>query len=238
MSESNSLVLEAVDADYGRGLVLHSVSLVTSPGAAIAILGANGAGKTTLVRVITGILRPKAGRVLFEGRDVTDLKVSAHARLGIVMVPEGRMVFPDLTVQENLALGAMGAGVPKKRMGEERVYSIFPELEKLRRRRTGMLSGGEQQMVAIGRAIVANPKLMILDEPSLGLAPLLVERMYEALATLMTESTISLLVIEQNTSIALGFCRRSYVLRNGSVVAEGDAASLGNPEVLARLYLG
>lgn len=238
MSEALGLEVEHVCADYGQGGVLDDLSLVGAPGKATAILGANGAGKTTLARVLAGVIRPTSGRVRFGGVDISTESPTKRARRGIALVPEGRMIFPGLTVEENLRLGAMAARVARGESQEERVYELFPRIASFRKRDAGTLSGGEQQMVAIGRALMARPRLMILDEPSLGMSPKIVDTMYAALGLALEDGSLSMLVIEQDTSLALHFCATSYVLRGGRVVGHGDAATFRDPALLAQLYLG
>jgi branched-chain amino acid transport system ATP-binding protein len=236
--DAAELSVEEVSADYGQGTVLDHVSLTAEPGQATAILGANGAGKTTLARVLAGVLRPQSGRVLFDGKDISRTKPAQRARTGISLVPEGRMVFPGISVEENLQLGALAAGVSRRDADVRRVYELFPRLADFRRRDAGTLSGGEQQMVAIGRALMSRPRLLILDEPSLGMSPKIVDVMYNALEQALRDGGISMLVIEQDTSLALHFCSSSYVLRAGRVVGHGNAETLGRPGALAELYLG
>jgi len=229
------LELRNVEARYGPIKALHGVSLTVGEGELVAVLGANGAGKTTTLRAVSGTVR-RSGEVLFAGRKLRQ-RPEATARAGIAHVPEGRGTFAELSVWDNLRLGAYA-----RRGGLEedahRVFTFFPVLERRRGQQAGTLSGGEQQMLALGRAMMARPRLLLLDEPSLGLAPLLVKGIFDALQRLKEEEGISVLVVEQNASLALAHATRSYVLEVGTVVVEGTSDELrANPSV-RKSYLG
>lgn len=232
------LKLVDVTAGYGPITALREVSLEVQAGEIVALLGANGAGKTTLLRAVSGLVRPANGRIELDGRRVDRLPPERLVGLGLAHVPEGRQVFPDLTVAENLRLGAYRrrdrAGI---RRDLERVLTIFPILRERYRQSAGTLSGGEQQMLAIGRALMAAPRLLLLDEPSLGLAPLLVRRIFEVIAAIHAEG-VTVLMAEQNAAMALALADRAYVLQSGFLRLSGPTAELKeNPEV-RRLYLG
>ncbi len=227
-----------VTAAYGPVTALRQVSLEVRPGEIVTLLGANGAGKTSLLRTISGLLRPLVGRIEFDGRRIDILAPERLVSLGIVQVPEGRQIFPTLTVAENLRLGAYHrrdrAGL---RRDLEWVLSIFPVLRQRYKQMGGTLSGGEQQMLAIARGLMAAPKLLLLDEPSLGLAPLLVRRIFEIIGQIHAAG-VTVLMAEQNAAMALSLADRGYVLQNGAIRLSGSTAELKmNPEV-KRLYLG
>jgi branched-chain amino acid transport system ATP-binding protein len=229
------LELKSVTARYGQVQALHGVDLAVEPGEIVAVLGANGAGKTTTLRAVSGTVR-RSGEVSFEGRGLSGGADDA-ARRGISHVPEGRGTFMELTVAENLRLGAW------TRRGDttadvERVYELFPRLREREPQQAGTLSGGEQQMLALGRALMARPKLLLLDEPSLGLAPLVVKEIFEVLARLNAEEGLTVLVVEQNASLALGAAHRAFVLETGRVVLAGPAEELREHESIRRSYLG
>ena len=223
---------------YGQAQVLHGLSFHVGEGEAVAVLGANGAGKSTLIKTLIGWLKPQQGRIEFAGEDVTALPPWERVSRGLAIVPEGRRVFPELTVEENLRLGAYLEQDRKAiREGMERVFALFPVLAERRRQRAGTLSGGEQQMLAIGRAVMRRPRLLLVDEVSMGLAPILVETVFGALRELR-EQGVSLLIVEQNAHEALQVVDRGYVLENGRFVLEGSAEELRrNPKVQAA-YLG
>jgi branched-chain amino acid transport system ATP-binding protein len=231
------LELEDLSAAYGAVRALHGVSLEVREGEVVCLLGTNGAGKTTTVRCIVGILRPAGGRIRFDGRRIDGLSPARIVSQGIGVVPEGRRLFPKMTVEENLRMGALHlrseAAVQR---GLEEVYALFPVLRERRRQLTGTLSGGEQSMVAIGRGIVAAPRLLLLDEPSLGLAPLLVNQLFEAIARIARRGT-TVLLIEQNAVKALSIASRGYVLEKGRIVAEGTGEELLRSSALRMAYL-
>ena len=232
---------EAVAVAYGAVQVLYDVSIRVTRGEAVAILGPNGAGKTTLLRTISGFLRPRRGLILFEDAEITGIHPHALVRRGVTHVMQGRQLFGPLTVLENLRLGAYARLSTSERtpleQDLERVYALFPILRERRRQRAGTLSGGEQQMLAIGRALMARPRLLLLDEPSLGLAPLAVGTIFEALRQLR-DTGLTMLLVEQNPDAALALATRCYVLEVGRVVYEGDATDLRSQGNLAEYYLG
>jgi len=232
------LEIRDLDAAYSEVTILRGVSVAIAKGESVAVIGANGAGKSTLLRVVSGLLRPRRGAVLFDGTRVDHLPPYDIAALGIAHVPEGRRVLPDMTVEENLELGAYLPG-PKARRRESLawVYGIFPRLAERRRQRAGTLSGGEQQMLAVGRGLMLRPRLLMLDEPSLGLAPLVVTATFEKIAEVHKEG-IAILLVEQNVQRALTLADRGYVLEGGRVVLQGGSqALLENPHVKVA-YLG
>jgi branched-chain amino acid transport system ATP-binding protein len=229
------LELRNVDARYGAVRALHGVSLHVGEGELVAVLGANGAGKTTTLRAVSGTVR-RGGDVLFAGKKLPR-RPEATARAGIAHVPEGRGTFTDLSVWDNLRLGAYARRGGLKD-DAARVFTFFPRLEERRGQQAGLLSGGEQQMLALGRAMMARPKLLLLDEPSLGLAPLLVKEIFEALARMKGEDGLSILVVEQNANLALAHAERAYVLEVGNVVVDGTADELRSNESVRKSYLG
>ena len=229
------LELHNVEARYGPVKVLHGVSLDVGDGELVAVLGANGAGKTTTLRAISGTVR-RSGDVVFAGKKLPR-RPDATARAGIAHVPEGRGTFSELSVWENLRLGAYARRANVKQEAQ-RVYKFFPRLEDRRDQQAGTLSGGEQQMLALGRAMMASPKLLLLDEPSLGLAPIVVNEIFEALARMKTDDGMAVLVVEQNASLALAHAARAYVLEVGNVVVEGTSDELRANESVRKSYLG
>jgi branched-chain amino acid transport system ATP-binding protein len=229
------LELHGVEARYGPIQALHGVSLQVGDGELVAVLGANGAGKTTTLRAISGTVR-RSGDVVFAGKKLPR-RPDATARAGIAHVPEGRGTFSELSVWENLRLGAYARRANVKQEAQ-RVYKFFPRLEDRRDQQAGTLSGGEQQMLALGRAMMARPKLLLLDEPSLGLAPIVVTEIFEALARMKTDEGMSVLVVEQNANLALAHATRAYVLEVGNVVVEGTSDELRANESVRKSYLG
>jgi ABC-type branched-subunit amino acid transport system ATPase component len=235
---STLLRAEAMTAGYGKMAILHDVTFIVTPGELVAVIGPNGAGKTTAFKVIVGFLKPSEGRVLFDGDDITGLRPDQVLRRGLAYVPQGRIVFPQMTVLENLEMGAYIEPDPRKiRAALDRVYALFPILRERRSQKAGTMSGGEQQMVAIGRALMTHPKLVLLDEPSLGLSPKYVALIFEKLVE-MKRSGYTLMVVEQNAAKALSVADRGYVLELGRNRFDGAGATLlADPEV-KRLYLG
>ena len=232
------LACEGLHVRYGRVPVLHGVSLRVERDELVAVLGPNGAGKSTLLRTIVGLLAPAAGAVTFEGRSLVGRDPALIVADGVALVPQGRMIFQSLTVGENLRLGAYrarGGDIVAARL--EQALTVFPALAERRGQSAGTLSGGQQQMLAIARALMSGPRLLILDEPSTGLAPMVVESIFRALAALHRAGTMMLLV-EQNVHVALDVASRAYLLEHGSIVAEGTAASLRTDERLTAAYLG
>jgi len=232
------LHLDGVDAFYGELQALHAVSLTVWPEEIVALVGANAAGKTTALRVISGLLAPRNGGIVFEGRDIAGVSAHERVHLGIVQVPEGRRLFPFMTVRENLLLGAHSpAARPHVGNSLEEVLALFPVLAERRNQLAGSLSGGEQQMCAIARALMGRPKLLMLDEPTLGIAPILVHRIFETVRTINTRG-VTVLLVEQNVRQALALAHRGCVLENGHVVLSGPAADLVGDERLRKAYLG
>jgi branched-chain amino acid transport system ATP-binding protein len=218
---------------------VDGVDLVAEPGQVTAVLGANGAGKTTLLRTISGLVRPQAGQVLLDGADLTRAPAEAIARAGIAHVPEGRGVITELTVEENLRLGALlGAARRRTERGLAQVYEMFPPLAQRRRQDAHVLSGGERQMLVIGRALLTGPSVLLLDEPSLGLAPRIVSQIFELLRGLVDAEGTTVLLVEQNARSALSIADAGIVLNLGRVVARDDAAALAADEGLRHAYLG
>jgi branched-chain amino acid transport system ATP-binding protein len=220
---------------YGSTEAVTDVSLTIGAGEAVALLGANGAGKTSTLRAVSRLI-PSTGTILFDGDDVSRLAPEQLARRGLIHVPEGRRLFGTLTVQDNLLVGMTARAGRKTGFGIDEVYDLFPALQPLRKRLGWALSGGEQQMVAIGRALLSAPKLLMLDEPSLGLAPIVVSAVYQALANVKGEMPI--LLVEQNASVGLSICDKGLVLQSGTVVVEGSAAELSDRSALMDSYLG
>lgn len=231
------LLLEDVHTHYGKIEALHGVSVEVNQGEIVALIGANGAGKTTLLMTACGNPRASAGRILLEGRDITRLPTSEIMRSGIAIVPEGRRVFPGLTVEENLHMGGFFNSRSENEHNIGHVYDLFPRLKEREHQRAGTMSGGEQQMLAIGRALMSKPRLMILDEPSLGLAPLVIRQIFEIIAQLREEG-ITVFLVEQNANQALQLADRGYVLETGRIRLQDTGENLlANPDVQAA-YLG
>lgn len=234
-------VLEVKDlrSGYGKLLVLKGVSLRVAEGEVVCLLGANGAGKSTLLKTISGLIKPKAGEILFQGLRVNGMSPDRIAKLGISHVPEGRQIFTGLTVRQNLLLGTYGRNMKKNEIDELLEYSfqLFPVLKQRINQKAGTLSGGEQQMLAIARGLMSKPKLLLLDEPSLGLAPTVVEAIAEVIISLK-ERGIPILMVEQNVGMSLAVAQRAYVIRTGEIILEKDAKALLEDEELKRSYLG
>ncbi len=231
------LEVRGLAAGYGPFQVLHGIDIEVRVGEIVAVLGANGVGKTTLNRALSGLIPARAGTIMFAGRDITLGRHDAIVRAGLIHVPEGRRVFPDLSVRENLLLGAYLRGRATRDASMERVLGIFPRLRERLRQHAGSLSGGEQQMLAIGRGLMANPTLLILDEPSLGLSPLLTEELFTLITRLHAEG-LSILLVEQNVMQSLAIAGRAYVIEHGRVALCGPAASLAEDPRLRAAYLG
>ena len=228
------LEVDRLDSRYGRIPALSGVSLRVGAGELVALVGANGAGKTTLLRAISGVQPSWGGTIRFDGADLAHMHAQKRVKLGIVQVPEGRQVFAPMTVEDNLKLGAFARGA---RDGLARIFSIFPALADKRRALAGNLSGGQQQMLAIGRALMAEPRLLLLDEPSMGLAPRLVAEIFARIASLKTLGT-TILLVDQNARAALGIADRGYVMETGRVVLSGSANELLHDPQVQHAYLG
>lgn len=231
------LRLEELDVSYGPIPALREISIEVAPGQVVALLGPNGAGKTTLLRTISGILRPSRGTIAFLSQRLERAGTDEIVRTGIVQVPEGRQLFPGLTVQENLRMGAFVRGDRDLQEDLERIFSYFPVLRERLAQTAGTLSGGEMQMLALGRALVARPKLLLLDEPSLGLAPVLVQKLFDVLKDLNAQG-LTILLAEQNAHLSLGISHFAYVLENGRIALSGSAGQLRRDPTVQRLYLG
>ena len=230
------LKLDAVDTFYGPIHILQGLSLEVQPGELVCLLGGNASGKSSTLKTILGIVQPRTGSVSFAGEDVTKRATSYRIRQGMAIVPENRRLFAPMTVLENLQMGAYLHGGGTKE-DFDRVYELFPLLYERRAQLAGTLSGGEQQMVAMGRALMAKPKLLLMDEPSMGLAPILVERSFEIIQQ-VHESGVAMLVVEQNANVSLSIADRGYVLSTGRLVLSGPAAQLREDEDLRKAYLG
>ncbi|CAN7252512.1 ABC transporter ATP-binding protein [Phyllobacterium sp. LjRoot231] len=240
MSEKQALLsVESVETYYGNIRALSGVTVHADPGEIVALIGANGAGKSTLMMTIFGMPRARAGRIIFDGRDITQLPTHEIARLRIAQSPEGRRIFPRMTVQENLQMGASLDDLKFFDEDSRMVFDLFPRLKERINQRGGTLSGGEQQMLAIGRALMARPRLLLLDEPSLGLAPLIIKHIFEAIKELNKNTGLTVFLVEQNAFGALKLADRGYVMVNGIVTMSGSSADLlANPEVRAAYLEG
>jgi branched-chain amino acid transport system ATP-binding protein len=230
------LKLDSVDTFYGPIHILQGLNLHVGPGELVCLLGGNASGKSTTLKTVLGIVRPKNGAVYFDGEDITSRPTSYRIGKGIAIVPENRRLFAPMTVLENLEMGAYLQGKGAKE-DFDRVYELFPLLHERRSQLAGTMSGGEQQMVAMGRALMGRPKLLLMDEPSMGLAPILVERNFEIIKE-VHESGVAVLVVEQNANVSLSIADRGYVLSTGRLVLEGPAAELREHEDLRKAYLG
>jgi len=232
------LAVEDLDVHYGGIHALQRVSFAVDEGQIVALIGANGAGKTTALRAISGLVRPSGGRVRFAGQPITGLPAHAIVARGLAHVPEGRGIFANLTVGENLQLGAYLRGDPAAvARDRERALELFPRIRERLDQNAGTLSGGEQQMLAIARALLARPRLLLLDEPSLGLAPQIVQRIFQILTTIVAEGT-TILLVEQNAHMALAVATTAHVLEVGALVTSGPAAELARDDKIRRAYLG
>lgn len=232
------LTLENLTVQYGKATALHGVSMEVAEGSAVSLVGANGAGKTTLLRSISGLISPSSGEIRFKGQKINGMPPSDIVKLGIVHVPQGRRLFPYMSVMSNLKLGA---SLRKDKDGIKRdmdmVFEHFPRLYERRNQRAGTLSGGEQQMVAIGRGLMADPKLLLMDEPSMGLAPRLVAELVPVIKTI-NKRGISVLLVEQNVPLALGVADKGYALQVGRIVLEGDIELFKTSDIIKKAYLG
>ncbi|MEJ0079214.1 MAG: ABC transporter ATP-binding protein [Alphaproteobacteria bacterium] len=233
-----ALVVENLHAAYDEVEALHGVNLTVEKGQIVALLGANGAGKSTTIKAIMGLVKPTQGRVLLDGRDLSRQAAHLTARAGIALVPEGRRIFKKMTVEENLQVGGVVRTAVEVRDRLADIYALFPRLGERRRQFGGTLSGGEQQMLAIGRALMSRPNYLLMDEPSLGLAPLVVESVHQAIERIRHEMGIGGILVEQNVAVALSLAAHAYVLMRGSIVLEGEPRSLADSPRLKEAYLG
>ena len=231
------LTVEGLHAGYGATEILRGLTMTVAPGEIVAVLGSNGVGKTTLNKVLSGVSPVMSGRIRFLGEDITRASSQAIVELGLIHVPEGRKIFPNMTVRENLELGSYRRGKASRAANLAKVFAIFPRLEERSRQRAGTLSGGEQQMLAIGRGLMAEPRLIILDEPSLGLSPLLVEEMF-ALVSRINAEGLAVMLVEQNVVQSLELAARAFILENGIFALQGRARDLAADPALKRAYLG
>jgi len=233
------LEVAGLSAGYGGVPVLHGVALRVAAGELVAVVGPNGAGKTTLFNAISGLVAPTAGSIRFEGGDLLRVPPPRRAHLGIAHVPEGRQVFPSLSVRENLEMGAStDAGRAAWARNLESIYTWFPKLAQRAKQPAGTLSGGEQQMLAISRGLASAPRLLMLDEPSMGLSPAIADEIFDRIVAIHRESKLSVLLVEQRVAEALHYADRGYVLENGAVILEGDHATLANDDRIRQAYLG
>lgn len=231
------LAVSGLRAGYGTSEILRGVDLFVQSGEIVAVLGSNGAGKSTLNRTISGVVRASHGVISFGQMRIEHEQPSAIVERGLIHVPEGRRIFPNLTVRENIDLGAYRRGRARRRQNRERVFAFFPRLAERQKQRAGTLSGGEQQMLAIGRGLMAEPRLLILDEPSLGLSPLMVEQLFELIKSINLQG-VALLLVEQNVVQSLEVAQRAYILDNGLFVLQGNSAEIRDDPHLKEAYLG
>jgi branched-chain amino acid transport system ATP-binding protein len=231
------LEIKALEAGYGETLILRGIDLSVAEGALVAVLGANGAGKTTLNMTISGVVRPRGGEIRFAGQSLAALSPADIVALGLIHVPEGRKIFPNLNVREVLELGSYRRARANRARNLERVFGVFPRLAERTRQAAGTLSGGEQQMLAIGRGLMAEPRLLILDEPSLGLSPLLVEEMFTLIRRLHADG-LTIMLVEQNVAQSLEVADQAHVLENGVITLSGAAQDIAADPELRRSYLG
>lgn len=233
------LIVDSIDVFYGDAQVLKNVSLEIKEGELIAVIGANGAGKTTLLKTISGILKPARGKITFQNQTISQMSSDRIVASGVIHVPEGRFLFPNMTVQENLEMGAfLQKDKQKKAHLYEQVYELFPILRKRQKQLAGTFSGGEQQMLAIARGLMASPKMIMFDEPSLGLAPNLVLQMFELIKKINQDMQVSIMLIEQNVQHSCEISTRAYVIENGEVVLEGSGNELLDNDHVRKAYLG
>lgn len=240
MTSSNGapmLRLDGIEAWYGSIQALKGISLEVHEGEIVSLIGSNGAGKTTTMKTIHGLMRPKAGALEFLGRDATKLKTEELVRMGMAQSPEGRRVFPRMSVLENLEVGAFQREDDEIQADIERVYEMFPRLRERKEQKAGLMSGGEQQMLAMGRALMARPKLLLLDEPSMGLAPLVIQQIFDIIVEINRTGT-TVLLVEQNANVALAISHRAYVLETGAVVLSGTGQELLASDEVRKAYLG
>lgn len=233
------LEVKGLEVHYGAVHALRSIDLTVNDGEIVSLIGANGAGKTTTLHAITGLVKSSAGSVVYDGHDLLKTDSSKVITLGMAHVPEGRHIFPQMTVEENLEMGAFSLGSNKERVRKtmQEVYIRFPRLKERRKQMAGTLSGGEQQMLAVGRALMVSPKILLMDEPSMGLSPILVKEIFDIIKDLHSQG-ITVLLVEQNAKMALSIADRAYVLENGRISLSGDARELMNDESVKKAYLG
>jgi len=231
------LKLENVSTHYGKIQALHDISLEVKPGEIVTLIGANGAGKSTLMMTICGDPRASSGTITYKGRDISREPTDQIMRTGLAVVPEGRRIFSAMTVEENLSMGGFFTDAKRYKENMARVYQLFPRLKERENQRAGTMSGGEQQMLAIGRALMSNPEMLFLDEPSLGLAPLIIRQIFEIIAMLRDEG-VTIFLVEQNANQALRIADRGYVLENGRIVLQDSGANLLSNDEVRNAYLG
>lgn len=233
------LKIENLKVNYGAINAIKGINVHVDKGAIVTLIGANGAGKTTILRTISGLVKPESGKIIFDGRDITDDKPNKIVEMGICQSPEGRLIFSNLTVKENLEMGAYTRkDKPKIKDDLEFIFTLFPRLKERLKQLGGTLSGGEQQMLAISRALMSKPKLLLLDEPSLGIAPILVKAIFEKIVALNKATGITILVVEQNANLALASADYGYVLETGKILLEGSAKELAQNAEVKKAYLG
>ena len=234
------LKVNGIDAYYGNVQALHSVSLEVNEKEIVAVIGSNGAGKSTTMNSIMGAVPARKGTIEFMGKDITKMKTHDISRLGVIEIPEGREVFPGMTVLENLEMGSYSVRRSRTELKNkiEEMYDLFPRLKERAKQRAGSLSGGEQQMLAVARGLMADPKLLMCDEPSLGLAPVIVDDMFDIFVRVNKELGIPIIIVEQNAYMALHISQRCYVLENGYVTASGDSDVLSKDDTIIKAYLG
>ena len=233
------LKIENLNVNYGAIKAVKNITIEVKKGEIVTLIGANGAGKSTILRTISSIIKPASGRILLEGNDISNLPPHKIVELGISQAPEGRMIFSNLTVQENLEMGAFTRKDKDNILYDlEFVFTLFPRLKERLKQPGGTLSGGEQQMLAISRAIMSKPKLLLLDEPSLGIAPILVKQIFEKIKSLKDATGLTILLVEQNANIALSISDYAYVLETGSIKLEGEAKAMANNSEVRKAYLG
>lgn len=234
------LNIENIKTFYGNIQALKSISMKIDDGEIVSLIGSNGAGKTTTLKTIGGILKPKQGKILFNDKDITGFSTHRIVREGIVIVPEGRRVFGRLSVEENLQIGAYTRNIKRNIMMQEieEIYGIFPILQERKKQHAGTLSGGEQQMLAIGRALMAKPKLLLLDEPSMGIAPIIVKEIFRVIKKINEINGTTILLVEQNAKMALSISNRGYVIETGNIILTGTGEELKENEDVKKAYLG
>ena len=237
-SQGPMLKLQGIEAWYGSIQALKGISLEVYEGEIVSLIGSNGAGKTTTMKTIHGLMKPKAGTLEFMGRDATKIKTEELVKMGMAQSPEGRRVFPRMTVLENLEMGAFQRADQSEVAADiERIYEMFPRLRERKEQKAGLMSGGEQQMLAMGRALMARPKLLLLDEPSMGLAPLVIQQIFDIIVEINRTGT-TVLLVEQNANVALAISHRAYVLETGEVVLSGTGQELLTSDEVRKAYLG